>query len=86
MNAVDELREFHRFLGAILENGGPHLLPEEVLEEWRELHPEPLDEEDDVAAIQASLDDFDAGVIGMPLEEFDRKLRKKFNLPDPRKQ
>lgn len=83
MNEINELREFHRFLGAKLENGGADLLPEEALEQWRQLHPEPWDdEEDDVAAIQAALDDVDAGEKGMPFDEFDREMRKKYNIPD----
>ena len=84
-NAIDELREFHAFLGEKLNNGGAHLTPEEALDDWRELHPEAFDEEDDVAAIQAALDDRDNGIKGMSLEEFDRELRKEFNLPPPPK-
>jgi hypothetical protein len=82
MNAVNELREFHRFLGAKLENGGADLLPEEALEEWRQIHPEPWDEEDDVAAIQAAMDDLDNGVKTISLQEVDREIRKRFNFPD----
>jgi hypothetical protein len=86
MNEINELRAFHRFLGAKLENGGADLWPEEALEQWRELHPEPWDDEDDdVAAIQASIDDFDRGERGMPFDEFMRELRAKLNLPDPSK-
>ncbi len=85
MNEINELRAFHRFLGAKLENGGADLWPEEALEQWRELHPEPWDDEDDVAAIQASIDDFDRGERGVPLEEAMRELCEKFNLPDPTK-
>ena len=85
MNTINELREFHQFLGAKLENGGAELLPEEVLEEWRQLHPEPWDEEDDVAAIQASIDEFDNGERGIPLEEVVREMCVKFHLPDPSK-
>jgi hypothetical protein len=85
MNEINELRAFHRFLGAKLENGGADLWPEEALEEWRELHPQPWDDEDDVAAIQAALDDEDRGEKGISLEEFDKELRKQFNLPPPPK-
>jgi hypothetical protein len=85
MNTVNELREFHRFLGAKLENGGADLLPEEALEEWRQIHPEPWDDEDDVAAIQAALDDRDRGEKGISLEELDRQIRKEFNFPAPKK-
>lgn len=78
-----ELHQFHAFLSEKLKNGNVHYSPEEVLDEWREIHPEPLDEEDDVAAIQAALDDVANGDKGMPFEEFDRKFRKKFNIPGP---
>ena len=84
-NSNVELREFHAFLGDKLNNGGAHLLPEEVLDEWRDLHPEPFDDEDDVAAIQAALDDVDRGEQGVSLEELDRMLRKEFDLPPPPK-
>jgi len=79
--AVSELEKFHAFVGEKLANGGKNLLPEEVLDDWRELHPEPDDTEDDVAAIQAALDDIENGEVGMSLEEFDRRIRKKFKFP-----
>ena len=85
MNATSELREFHRFLSAKLANGGDELLPEEALDEWRQLHPEPWDDEDSVAAIQAALDDVANGDKGMPFDEFDREFRKQHNIPGPPK-
>ncbi len=79
-----ELQEFHGFLSAKLNNGSANLTPEEVLDEWRELHPDPFeDEEDDVAAIQAAIDDMERGEVGISLDELDRELRKEFNLPPP---
>ena len=80
-----ELHAFHAFLSQKLNNGSADLLPEEVLEQWRDLHPEPEDYEDDVAAIQAALDDLDRGEKGISLEELDRALRKEFNFPPPPK-
>lgn len=81
MNALNELREFHGFLAEKLKNGSADLSPEEALDEWRQLHPDPEEFEDDVAAIQAALDDVANGDTGIPLEEFDREMRKRFNLP-----
>ena len=78
---VNELQQFHAFIAEKLANGGDYLTPEEVLDDWRELHPEPEDFEDDVAAIQAALDDLDNGEVGMPFEEFDRRMRKKLGMP-----
>lgn len=82
---MTELRAFHQFVNEKLNNGSAEMLPEEVLDEWRRLHPEPFDDEDDVAAIQAALDDVDRGDIGISLEELDRELRKEFNFPPPPK-
>ena len=87
----NELQAFHGFVAEKLKNGGANLTPEEAVDEWRELHPEPDDfeedpgdGEDDVAAIQAALDDLARGEKGMSLEEFDRELRKEFPyLSDP---
>jgi hypothetical protein len=78
-----ELHAFHVFLGDKLKNGGAELLPEEALAEWRQLHPEPFDDEDDVAAIQAALDDIANGDKGMPFEEFIRGFCREHNLPHP---
>ena len=77
--AVQELREFHRFLGEKLNNGGAHLSPEEALDEWREAHPG--SESEDVAAIQEALDDMANGDRGMLFEDFDRQFRERHNLP-----
>ena len=71
-----ELHVFRDFLNEKLQNGGAGLSPEDALDEFRDLHPDP--EEDDVAAIQAAIDDFERGERGMPLEEFDRQLRQEF--------
>lgn len=79
---TSELQQFRDFLDEKLKNGGAELFPEEALEQWRQLHPDPLDDEDDVAAIQAAIDDSENGERGMPLEEFDREFRKKHNIPD----
>ena len=79
--AISELEKFHAFVGEKLANGGNNRSPEEVLDDWRELHPEPDDFEDDVEAIEAALADRDNGVVGMPLAEFDRRMRKKFKIP-----
>jgi hypothetical protein len=79
--AVSELEKFYAFIGEKLANGGKDLSPEEALDDWRELNPDPHDLLDDVAAIQAALDDLDNGEVGMPLDEFDRRMRKKLKMP-----
>lgn len=78
---TDELREFHQFLGKKLNSNGANLSPEEVLDEWRRLHPEPQASIEDVAAIQEALDDLANGDRGVTFEEFDREFRKRHDLP-----
>ncbi|HEY1377867.1 MAG TPA: hypothetical protein VGF55_13795 [Gemmataceae bacterium] len=74
---IHELREFHRFLGEKMNAGEASLSPEDVLDEWRSLHPDP----DDVAAIQEAIDDLENGDTGVPFEEFDQDFRARHNLP-----
>ena len=78
---AEELRDFHRFLGDKLSSDGIELSPEEVLDEWRRLHPQTQTFEEDVAAIQEALDDMAKGDRGIPFDQFDRDFRKRHNLP-----
>jgi hypothetical protein len=83
MNAsqTTELHEFHRFLTTKLSNGGADLSPEEAVDEWRELHPEPEIDEKEVAAIQEAIDDMVAGDRGRPADEVIADLRKLLGMP-----
>lgn len=78
---ISELVGFHRFVGERTLNGATMPSPEEVLDEWRSLHPDPQSSEDDLAAIQEAIDDMEKGDLGIPFEEFDREFRVRHNLP-----
>ena len=78
---AEELRDFHRFLGDKLGSDGIELSPEEVLDEWRRLHPRTQTFEEDVAAIQEALDDMAKGDRGIPFDQFDCDFRNRHNLP-----
>jgi hypothetical protein len=82
MNAqsLDDLRDFHQFAGEKVNNGGAALSPEEVLDEWRMLHPAPQAVAEEVAAIQEAIDDMENGDTGIPFQEFDRNFRARHNL------
>jgi hypothetical protein len=80
--SIQELREFHRFLGEKLSNGGADLSPEEALDEWRRAHPEDGAFAEDIAAVQEALDDMANGDKGMPFEDFDRAFRERHHVPD----
>lgn len=83
MNAqsLNDLRDFHEFVGQTVNNGGASLSPEEVLDEWRTLHPAPEALQEDIAAIQEAIDDMEKGDTGISFEEFDRDFRAHRNLP-----
>lgn len=83
MNAhsASELSEFHNFIGMKLHNGGSQPSPEEVLDEWRTLHPEPISD-DDLVAIQEAITDVESGDRGIPFEEFKRQFRIRHDI-DP---
>ncbi|MBC7819806.1 MAG: hypothetical protein IAG10_23225 [Planctomycetaceae bacterium] len=78
MSAIvaDELNAFHQFLSDKLKTAMTRSSPEQVLEEWRALHPDP----DDVEAIRESLAAMHAGDRGLSLEDFDREFRQKNGL------
>lgn len=79
--ALNDLRDFHHFVGEKVNNGGASQSPEEVLDEWRVLHPDPEEVEEDIAAIQEAIHDMENGDTGIPFAEFDREFRARRNLP-----
>ncbi len=78
---LDELRDFHHFVGDKLSTHGAALSPEEALDQWRLQHPETQSSVEDAAAIQEALDDLANGDRGIPFAEFDREFRKRSQLP-----
>jgi hypothetical protein len=78
---IDELRDFHRFLSEKLRNGHIEWSPEEAVDEWRRLHPNPQADDEELAAIQEALTDMANGDRGVPFEDFDRDFRKRQNVP-----
>ncbi len=78
MSAIvaDELDSFHQFLSDKLKTETTRSSPEQVLDEWRSLHPDPNEFE----AIRESLVAMHAGDRGISLEDFDREFRQKNGL------
>jgi hypothetical protein len=81
MDATQELREFHRFVGESLDRGEAGLSPEEALDLWRDHHPSDAEYASTVAALREALSDMAQGDTGKPLEEFDQSFRQKHQLP-----
>lgn len=73
---ADELDLFHQFLSDKLKTATTRSSPEQVLDEWRSLHPDP----GEVEAIRESLTAMHAGDRGISLEDFDREFRQKNGL------
>lgn len=78
--SINELRDFHRFFDERVNNGPAALSPEEVVDEWRTLHPDPKASEEDIAALQEAIDDTQAGDAGIPFDEFDADFRARHGL------
>jgi hypothetical protein len=78
---LNDLRDFHRFVGQKVASGEASLSPEDVLDQWRTLHPDRHTGDEEIAAIQEAIDDMENGDRGVPFEEFDRDFRASRNLP-----
>lgn len=81
---LDDLREFHRFLGEKVSRESAPLSPEEALDEWRAQHPLPEADAEELAAIQEAIDDMEKGDRGIPFTDFDREFRSRHGLPPAR--
>jgi hypothetical protein len=81
IQAAEELREFHEFVGEKLSNGEAALSPEEALDQWRLAHPVPDDLTESVSAVRQALADMAAGDKGRPVDEVIEELRVRHNLP-----
>ena len=73
---ADELESFHQFLIDKLKTPAIRPTPEQVLDEWRSLHPD----REDYNAIRDALDAMHVGDRGVLLEDFDRDFRQKNGL------
>ncbi len=77
---MGELTSFHRFLSARLEQFGDATTPEEALDMWRAINPNPNDFEENLGAIREALNDMDAGESGVDLQAFDVEFRARHKI------
>jgi hypothetical protein len=76
----NEAVQFHQFLGEQIHQG-TNLPPEDILDEWREMHP--ADDDDEfVADVKEALDGLAAGKPTTPAKEFFQNLRRELGLND----
>jgi hypothetical protein len=76
----NELAAFHAFVGQHVQAGDEELSPEDVLEMWRDQHPDEASE-DATEEIREALEDMANGDTGVPFDEFTREFRRRNNIP-----
>ena len=64
-----------------LASGGSEKSIDELCDQWRYENPTPEDLEENVAAVQAAIDDMNAGEIGRDAAWVEQELRADLNLP-----
>ncbi len=73
-----ELREFHTFVQEKLySDEASELSPEDVLDEWRVLHPTSEELADSVIAVRRAVVDMRAGDRGRPVEDIIADIRQR---------
>ena len=82
MTTQEQVESFYRFATEQLENGGSEKSVDELYDQWRYENRSPEDMAENVAAVQASIDDMNNGETGRDAGEVIREMREKFNLPD----
>ncbi len=75
MQAMEELRQFHEFVGRQLQTPDPLITPEECLARWRQR--QRAEYETSRADIEAALHDMEQGDAGTPAAELMQSLRKQ---------
>lgn len=77
-----ELLSFTEFVRKHLRNGQADSGLNELFDLWRTLNSDDAAYRENVAAVQAAIDDVRNGDRGVPLEDHLRELREKYNIPD----
>ena len=76
-----QLDSFYEFATKQLENGGKGKTVDELYDQWRFENLTVEDMAENVAAIQASIDDMNSGERGREAGDVVRELRKELRLP-----
>jgi len=81
MTTKQQIDSFYRFATEQLSNGISEKSVDELYDQWRFETSTPEDMAENVAAIQASIDDMNDGETGRDAGEVIRELREDLNLP-----
>lgn len=81
MATKEQIDSFHRFALEQLDNGGSTKTLDELYDQWRYANLSEEEHAENVAAIQASIDDMNNGHTGRDAAEIEKELRASLNLP-----
>ncbi|MEX0792684.1 MAG: hypothetical protein WD045_06080 [Pirellulaceae bacterium] len=76
----DELHHFAEFARERLESEGPELSLDELFDLWRSENPSAVRYAENVAAVNAAIQDFRNGDRGTPAGEHSDSLRREFGI------
>ncbi|HEX5471843.1 MAG TPA: hypothetical protein VFW73_08145 [Lacipirellulaceae bacterium] len=79
-SAVQDLQSFYKFADERLRDHNGEQSLDQLYAEWRAENPTAKELEENVLAVRASLRDIDDGIIGRPVEEFEREFRERNGL------
>lgn len=77
MATQEEINDFSRFAFEQLNQGGAVLSMNELYDLWRRQNPDPDEYAEDVAAVNAAIQDYKNGDRGRPAGELSRTLREE---------
>ena len=81
MATQEQIDSFYRFATEQLANDGSEKSIDELYDQWRYENLRPEDVAENIAAVQAAIDDMNSGDTGRDAGEVERKLREELNLP-----
>jgi hypothetical protein len=81
MATQEQIDSFYRFATEQLSAGGTEKTVDELYDQWRFENLGPEDIAENVAAIQASIDDMNQGETGRDAGKVIRELREELDLP-----
>ncbi len=83
MATQEQIDSFYRFATEQLANSGSDKSVDELYDQWRIENLSPDELAENVAAVQASIDDMNDGHTGRNAGEVERELRHELKLPEP---
>jgi len=81
MAIQEQIDSFYRFVTEQLASGGSEKSIDELYDQWRHENLTPEELEENVAAVQAAIDDMNAGDTGRDASRVEQELRDELNLP-----